>query len=96
MNRNKTGTKARHTARTPPSHLYEVIYVDASAERAATLPKPTGRIAYAKGISLEGPYLVPQAGRWIEVSPETAFQRAEGLRRLRTSDPTPAFEHSAS
>ena len=85
MNRHTTATKARHTPRTPTIALYEVIYVDASPQRAPALPKPTGRIAYARRICIEGPYLVPQSGRWVEVSPETAFQRADGLRRLRTS-----------
>ena len=79
MNRNK----AKHTAKTPPAALYEVIYVDTSAQRAPALPKATARIAYVRRIGLEGLYLVPQAGGWIEVSSEAAFQRAEGLRRAR-------------
>ena len=82
MNRNK----AKHTAKTPPAPLYEVIYVDTSAQRAPALPKATARIAYVRRIGPAGPYLVPHAGRWIEVSSEAAFQRAEGLRRLRTSN----------
>ena len=82
MNRNK----AKHKAKAPPAALYEVFYVDTSAQRAPALPKVTARIAYVRRIGLDGPYLVPQAGRWIEVSPEAAFQRAEGLRRLRTSN----------
>ena len=85
MNRHTTFTKARHTPRTPTIASYEVIYVDASPERAPALPRPTDRIAYVRRISAEGPYLVPRAGRWVEVSPEAAFQRADGLRRLRTS-----------
>jgi hypothetical protein len=96
MNRHTTATKARHTAKTPPSSLYEVIYVDASPQRAPALPKPSGRIAYARRVCIEGPYLVPQSGRWVEVSPEAAFQRAEGLRRLRTSPRGQRSEQGAS
>ena len=96
MNRHTTATKARHTAKTPPSSLYEVIYVDASPQRAPALPKPAARIAYVRRIGLEGPYLVPQGGRWIEVSPEAAFQRAEGLRRLRASTRDQRSEQAAA
>ena len=84
---------------TPPAPsiaLYEVIYVDASPQRAPALPKPVARIAYVRRIGLEGPYLVPQGGRWIEVSPEAAFQRAEGLRRLRASTRDQRSEQAAA
>jgi len=97
MNRHTTATKARgYRPQTPTIVLYEVIYVDASPQRAPALPKPTGRIAYARRICIEGPYLVPQSGRWVEVSPEAAFQRAEGLRRLRTSPRSQPSEQEAS
>ena len=96
MNRNAS-SKARPTPQSPSSiALYEVIYVDASPQRAPALPKPTGRIAYVRRMGLEGPYLVPQGGRWIAVSPEAAFQRAEGLRRLRASTRGQRSEQAAS
>src|SRR5205814_10484091 len=93
MNRHTMITKARHTAKTPPPNLYEVIYVDASPQRAPGLPKPSSGIAYVRRIGLEGPYLIPQAGRWQEVSPEAAFQRAEGLRRARSNNGGQPTEH---
>jgi len=96
MNRHTTATKARHTPRTPTIAFYEVIYVDASPQRAPALPRPTDRIAYVRHISAEGPYLVPRAGRWVEVSQEAAFQRAEGLRRLRASTRDQRSDQAAS
>ena len=96
MNRNTSSIKARPTPPAPSIALYEVIYVDASPQRAPALPKPVARIAYVRRIGLEGPYLIPQVGRWIEVSPEAAFQRAEGLRRLRDSTRDQRSEQAAS
>ena len=96
MNRNTRRIKPRVAPHNRSTALYEVIYVDTSSHPAPTLPKPADRIAYVRRIGLEGTYLIPRDGRWVEVTPEAAFQRAEGLRRLRTSDPAPAFEHSAS
>jgi hypothetical protein len=58
LNRNK----AKHTAKTPPAPLYEVIYVDTSAQRAPALPKATARIASVRRIGLEAPYWFPKLG----------------------------------
>ena len=96
MNGNTSSIKARSTPPASSIALYEVIYVDASPQRARALPKPAARIAYVRRIGLEGSYLVPQGGRWIEVSPEAAFQRAEGLRRLRASTRDQRSEQATS
>ena len=74
-------------ANTQPAALCEVIYIDASPQRAAALPKQHARIAFVQQRGLEERYVIPQAGRWSEVTQETALQRAEGLRRLRTEPP---------
>ena len=78
MNRNNTQLGKPRKQRVA---LYEVVYVTHSSHRAPVLPKPSARIAYVRRMGLDGSYLVPQAGRWIEVSKEAAIQRAEGLRR---------------
>lgn len=98
MNRQTNSTKARHTAKTQPaaSYSYEVVYVDSSLQRTPALPKQTAGIAYVRHIGVEGRYLVPQAGRWAEVNQETALQRAEGLRRLHTSNRAQATEQSVA
>ena len=78
MKRNAKQVKRGRT--TPQANTsYEVVYVNSSLQRAATLPKPEAKIAYVRQVG--GAYLVPRAGKWIEVSQEAALQRAEGLRR---------------